>query len=517
MKRLRPVICSLGAIAGALLWLASPGVAARPHRPGATVLSVGAPAAVQPIAPGFLGLSLEYWAVPLYAGSDYAASYAPAINPVFVQLVRNLAGGQAPVLRIGGDTTDSTWWPVPGATTPPGVSYALSPTWVQITRDLASELRAKLILGINFEADSATVASTEAKALVDGIGRGRVEALELGNEPELYKSFIWGGSGATGRPRSYDFAAFDRDFAAIARSVPGIPLAGPAVGAPHWFGHVGQFLSDQRRVVVATLHRYPLQYCWIPARSPEFPTIGHLFSAWSTRNLAGTVAGVVKAAHARHVPVRIDEINTVSCGDVPAVSSSFASALWGVDILFQMASVGVDGVNMHTFPGAAYQLFTFSRSGGQWQASVAPEYYGLELFSQAAPSGSRLLTVTPAGSRRLKAWATRSRDRTTRVVVLNEGAGTRTVAVHVPGTSPGAGARAGRSRAPGATGTLVRLQAPGLLATDGITLGGEGFGAATETGRPAGRADRAEIRPHAGAYRFTVPAYSAALLTLPSR
>ena len=41
------------------------------------------------------------------------------------------------------------------------------------------------------------------------------------------------------------------------------------------------------------------------------------------------------------------------------VSDTFASALWVLDTLFNLAAVGVDGVNVHTLPGAAYELFTF--------------------------------------------------------------------------------------------------------------------------------------------------------------
>jgi len=41
---------------------------------------------------GFLGLSLEYPAVEAYAGTD-----PRALDPVFLQLVRNLDPGQAPV------------------------------------------------------------------------------------------------------------------------------------------------------------------------------------------------------------------------------------------------------------------------------------------------------------------------------------------------------------------------------------------------------------------------------------
>jgi hypothetical protein len=80
----------------------------------ANVLTVGGPATSRAIPAGFLGLSLEYFAIPAYAGTNPSA-----INPVFVQLVRNLAGGNPPELRIGGDTTDRTWWPIPGCGPPP--------------------------------------------------------------------------------------------------------------------------------------------------------------------------------------------------------------------------------------------------------------------------------------------------------------------------------------------------------------------------------------------------------------
>jgi len=471
----------------------SAGGGAPPQRPDGTVLTIGGPATSRPIAPGFLGLSFEYFAIPYYAGNKPSA-----VNPVLVQLIRNLAGGSAPVLRIGGDTTDETWWPAPGLTRPLGVDYALTRRWMQVTRSLATRLEARLILGVNLEADSTAVAATEARALLAGIGRRRVDALELGNEPELYGSFTWGPSGTPGRPKGYGFGAFDKDFATIARALPNVPLAGPAVGAPHWFRYIRPFLSSQRRVVVTTLHRYPLQLCYVRPGARDYPTVPHLLSAWSTRTLAGSVAAAVAASHARRVPVRVDEMNTISCGWVPGVAQSFTSALWALDILFRMAGVGVDGVNIHTFPGATYGLFTFSDVHGRWRAVVGPEYYGLEMFAQAAPAGSRLFRVSEAGGGELPAWATRARDGTIRVVVMNASTHTRVLAVQAPGRK--------------GTGTLELLQS----GRQGVTLAGEGFGASTTTGLPAGRHRAAKVTPTGPGYVFRVPPASAGMLTIPA-
>ena len=58
-----------------------------------------------------------------------------------------------------------------------------------------------------------------------------------------------------------------------------------------------------------------------------------------------------------------------------------------LDALFALAREGVDGVNMHTLPRSAYELFKFSHAGGHWSATVAPVYYGLDMFARAARAG----------------------------------------------------------------------------------------------------------------------------------
>ena len=75
-------------------------------------------------------------------------------------------------------------------------------------------------------------------------------------------------------------------------------------------------------------------------------------------------------------------------GQARGVSDTFASALWMLDTLFNMASVGVDGVNIHTLPGAALRAVHVqsARTAG-WQAFVHPEYYAMLMFAEAFPPG----------------------------------------------------------------------------------------------------------------------------------
>lgn len=466
-----------------------------------STLSVGTPIG-RPIPARFLGLSLEYQAVAAYAGTD-----PRAVNPVLVQLIRNLSPGQAPNLRIGGDSTDSTWWPVPGAVKPHGIRYTLTPQWVHVTAALARELGARLILGINLELNSAQDASAEAGALVDGIGRRSIVGLEPGNEPELYGSFSYyslpNGQHVTGRPSGYDFSDYLRDFNRIAGSLHGVALVGPATGGPRWIPKLPSFLGAEPRVRVATLHKYPLQTCFIAPAQPQYPTIAHLLSPLASRGLADSIARFVRVAHARHVALRIDEMNTDSCGTAPGVSNAFGSALWALDAVFQMARVGVDGVNLHSYPRATYELFRFTHRGGHWSAFVAPEYYGLEMFAQAAPPGARLLAVTGAPGN-VRAWATRGPDGTVRVVLLNDDtARSQTVTVRIPGVSGKA--------------ALTRLLGKGVSGTSGVTLGGQSYGSVTTTGLLAGHSTVATVSKTSRGYVVKLPRASAAMLTIAPR
>jgi hypothetical protein len=463
----------------------------------ATTVTIGGPQAVHQIRPGFLGLSLEFPTVEAYAGIDPAA-----LNPVFLRLVRNISPGQRPSIRIGGDSTDWAWWPVSSVHRPRGIRISLSPLWLQVTRALAADLNAKLILGINLEADNAKLAGAQADAFESEIGPSRVQALELGNEPELYHGYGWyknaKGDEVPGRPANWSFDRYLADYSKIERSLPRVTLAGPSIGSAHWLAQLGSFAKAQRgKVRVVTVHRYGLVHCSTRSKAPS---IADLLAPEASSGLAKTTVPLVATAHAHGDSIRVDEMNTVSCGGTPGVSNAFASALWTVDVLFAMARAGVDGVNLHTYSGATYELFTFKPFDGVWTASVKPQYYGMLLFAQAAPPRSRLLRVRGAGGP-VRAWATRAPDHRTRVVLINDDPlHSRVLTVRVPGRA--------------APASLERLQAPRLGATAGVTLGGQSFGAVTTTGQLAGTLQVTTVKPGGGAYTVSLPSGSAALLTV---
>ena len=501
------------AAVAAVAALAVPGVAAAKEDPAS--MSVAARSITRPIAPGFLGLALEDSGISVWADPGSAQP-----NPILVQLIRNLDPVGRPVIRIGGLSTDHSWWPVPRMKAPLGITYTLTPAWAQSLQALARAVNAKLVLGVNLEADSPVVAQTEADAFLSSIGRSYVSALDIGNEPPLYPSLPWYrlrggtlfpwysnvGTPVFARAPSWGPAAFLREYARILDALPRIPIAGPDTQRASFFAAYARLLSPHSRVRMLASHGYGLNNCVTNPASAAYPSIPHLLSDYALHDLLNTLIPYVGLAHADGATFRIDEMGSVTCNGRVGVSNTMASALWAAAALFSVAQDGVDGVNLHTYPGLSNGLFDFTDSARGWTAAVHPFYYGALLFARAAPAGSHLLHVSLSGPPTLHGWATTGPGPVRHVLLLNDSlTNTAAVVLRAPHDVLGAG-----------TAQLQRLTAPSASATGDLVLGGRTFGAVTTTGQL--RAPVSDPVPaHGGAYRVTVPAASAAVLTFSSR
>jgi hypothetical protein len=458
--------------------------------------SVGPTPAGKPIGPGYVGVSMEFSAVHAYTGRDPSH-----VNPVLVQLLRQLAPGQSPVIRIGGNSSDRSWWPIRGVIPPGGVAYTITRDWLETTHALAAALNAHLILGVNLAAGRPALAAAEARAYLGAIGRQYIDSIEVGNEPDVYGQFVWyrapDGKVFFARTKSYSLSDYERDFAHWQAALPTVPLAGPALAETTWLNGLPSFLDRASHLSLVTVHRYPLRGCIHDPTSPLFASIPNLLADSSSSGLAQEVAPSVAVANTHGLPLRLDEINSVSCSGATRVSDTFASALWALDMLFNMASVGIDGVNFHTFPGARYALFSFSHSAGGWSAFVLPEYYGMLMFTQAAPPGAQLLPVSaPSGP--LKVWATKTPSGQVHVVLINKSLTDSTsVSVSVPGAS---------------SASVEWMQAPSASSNSGVTIGGQSFGNRTTTGT-LGPMQTGTLSALLGTYTIDVPPASAVMLT----
>jgi hypothetical protein len=456
----------------------------------------------RPIAPGFLGFSFEYRAVREYTGSN-----PRAINPVLVQLIRDLNLKQSPVLRVGGNSADQTWIPARGVKVNPSINFTITPSWLATTRALAEQTGGRLILDLNLKLDSAAEVAAEAHAYQTGIGTSNIKALEIGNEPELYPITPYyfrkpNHTPVYPRPKTYNRAAYLKEMTAFAKPLSGFPLAGPATGNYRWLTRLPNLFKAEPKLKIVTYHRYPLIRCFSKPGDAGYPSIPNLLSPRAARGLLSGAGPYIALAHAHRATFRVDELNSVACKGQPGVSNTFASALWMLDTLFAMARSGVDGVNIHTLPEAIYHPFTFQQMNGQWEASVFPEYYGMLLFTEAAPPGSRLLSVPAPADPDIRVRATRTPSGLIHVVLINDSLTTdQTIALRSP---TGAGK----------TAVVERLSAPGgATATSGVTLAGQSFGEQTSTGTLTGAFHADHLTPTGGQYLIKLPASSAAMVS----
>ena len=372
----------LGAGAAAILAVTGGEVttgAASARAPAAASVSVTPSTVTRPIAPDFLGLALEFSTVPSWVGSG-------APDPVLLHLIRNLTPTGRPSIRIGGLSTDRTWWPAQGLRPPKGVTYALSAGWSQRLTALARALDARLILGVNFEADDRGVAGAEARALQATIPARYLSLLDLGNETPLYTSVPWyrisggtllpwystAGQAVFSRAPSWGPASFVRDYDRILGALPQIPIAGPDTQNVGLLRRLWPLLSPRSHVRMLTSHGYGLNTCVTDSHVPTYPTIAHLLNRYALDDLLAGLSPSIAAAHRTGASFRIDEMGSVTCGGYPGVSDTMAAALWAAQALFSVARAGVDGVNLHTYPGLSNALYDIGGRAGGLTARRAP-------------------------------------------------------------------------------------------------------------------------------------------------
>ncbi len=466
-----------------------------------------------PIPRNFLGISLEYEPAMLWGGNDTVP------NVPFIRLLRQFTdtGNGPPVLRVGGGSTDDSWWNPDVKPPPPpgGTSYGIRPAWIEAVRALVSRTGSPLILGLNFLQGDPQFAVDWAREAMKGFGRSRIMAFEIGNEPDIYTIRPF-GTHKHARSRPYTFTRYLRElrpFITRLRAMrPRPPLAGPVACCFEEFQRglptlLRRFGSDLKLV---TYHAYPLNNCQRP-----YPTISTLLRSTTTTTWPQNVfTPLVAVARQRRKKVRITESNSIACTGLAGVSNTFASALWGTDWLFESLAHGVAGVDITSY-GSNYAPFDLT---GEWHPPALPRpavivhplYYGMLLFARATANRARLVAVDYdlhsvfPDLANVKVWATLDRRRTLRIVVLDKDLRHRAARVRVK--------VAGARRA----GTLIRMTAPSIRSTSGVTLGGQKAGEpSTYSGELEGPVRSEKVRPRGRFYTVRFSGPGAALLTIP--
>ncbi len=443
----------------------------------------------------FLGLSTEYWTLPIWA---------PRM-PLFDRVIGLLhSPGSGPmVLRIGGDSADHSFWEPSGRRLPPWI-FGVTPGWMRDLGALVNRTGSRLIIDLNLVTGSARSAAVWAHAAERGLPRHSIVAFEVGNEPDIYSRWYWTHGVQTPRinadllPRSLTLRRYIADFLAyralLRRAAPGTPLIGPAIAHPtqHATWIADLITAARRSLAAVSAHRYPYSACLRP-RAMSYPTISRLLSERATAVLAQGVRRAVALAHHSGLPFRLTELNSVTCGGRRGVSNTFATALWAPDALFELIHAGVDGVNLHV-RDAINAPFALQR-GGLWPR---PLLYGLIAFTRTLGPRAQLVPVATHVSpeARLKAWAVRVLGHRLHVVLIDKGASPITVELKLPATGPA---------------SVERLLAPSPRSTSGVTVAGQYLG---RDGRWVGRLRTETVTARNHRYAVRIAPFSAAIVTV---
>jgi hypothetical protein len=465
-----------------------------PPLPGAQ-LTIGANATATNLPTSFLGLSSEYWALPLFERD----------MPVFERVLSLLHVPRAGplVLRVGGDSADHSFWD-PTVKRMPAWAFQLTPAWLKSLGAIVRSDHVRLIIDLNLVTDTPLTAAAWARAAETSLPQGSVVGFEIGNEPDLYQRSYWMAAiarsplEATRLPLELTPSLYVEDFhayaIALAQSAPGVPLVGPALAHPSVDkGWISSLIAAERPSLgVVSAHMYPYSACERDPKSRSYPTVARLLSERATAGMAATVAPAVRLAHKAGLPFRLTELNSVTCGGRYGVSNTFATALWAPDALFELARTGVNGVNLHVRADAINAPFLINRTG----LYARPLLYGMLMFTRMLGADTQLVNVQlqARSSLHLKAWATRVSGGILHVLVIDKGSHTVRVDLHLPATG---------------AATVQRLLAPSARSRSGVTLDGQRLG---PDGTWIGQPRTETIARGAQGYELIVPRYSAALV-----
>lgn len=433
---------------------------------------------INPSQPGirikrdFMGLSYEALALPR------SILFRPD-NIMLQKFMQQL--GSRGVLRIGGNYVDQTFWTNQQILSPTNKQF-ITKNDIDNLFNFAGAIGWKVLLGLNLGKSTPAVAAAQAEYAAR-VGKDKLLALEIGNEPDLY---MYNGL----RSKTYNYNDFRKEFTTylneIRAKVPNVPISGPGACMIYncWIFPLAKDLGSQ--VNLLTHHYYRMG-------PPSNPSTNITTLLAQDDRIEKFVQAVRTTAAQQGLQYRITESNTVYNGGKQGISNVFAAALWAVDYMFTLAKYGAAGVNFHGGGNGLYTPIT----DGYGIYSARPIYYGLLLFKLA--SQGRLLPVTISQTTvNLKAYAVLADNQNVLLTLINKDQTQKaTVLIDVKGKSPQA--------------TVLRLTAPSLVSTSDIKLGGNSVNPDASWSSSSG--EKIQKSGSNNYYAVSIPAGSAALIT----
>lgn len=312
--------------------------------PAATLtLGTGGPGPAVPV--DFIGLSYEVMQL------EDPAFFSPA-NIGLVQQFRNLAAHG--VLRLGGNTSEFSWWKAtpesrpPQRTShasdvgepPPTTIYAVTPEAIRNLRGFLDASNWTCIYGLNLGYGTPETDIAEAVYVYQTLGP-RLQYFQVGNEVDMFDRHLRD-------KETWSVDAYLQDWLTIARAVqkacPNASFGLPDVASKvEWLAQIADrwpSLPDKPRVTTLS-HHY---YAGGPPANPELTAEQLLKPTPRVTQMAEMTRGAALRMGARY---RMTEGNSCYQGGKPGVSDVLAAALWSADYALRLMSLGYSGINLH--------------------------------------------------------------------------------------------------------------------------------------------------------------------------
>ena len=196
---------------------------------------------------------------------------------------------------------------------------------------------------------------------------------------------LYGGNGI--REPGYTYAEYDAEWSAyaadIAAAVPKAPIKafqGATVAGTTWYRDLTAYAAEHRaQLATVSVHTYPTTHC-----NGRNVTIAQLLADVASQSEANelTALSLPSDLSALAIPLQLGEGNSASCGGFPNVSNVFASALWALDELYNLAGAGLKGFNFHGGGPStqSYSALVYANASSD-RPLVQPLFYALQMFA----------------------------------------------------------------------------------------------------------------------------------------
>ena len=264
------------------------------------------------------------------------------------------------VLRLGGNTSEFSWWKAKESDTapvrkgnvndpgepPPTTLYAVTPEAIRELKGFLDATNWSCIYGLNLGYGTVETDVAEASYVYKTLGK-RLQYFQVGNEVDMFGRHL--RDKATWNPETYL-----KNWLEIARAVqkacPEASFGLPDVAIDvSWMEQIAArwaALPDKPRVTTISHHYYF-------NGGPSNPAVNIQALLQPDAKVAKTAEMAKAAATTMGVRYRMTEGNTCYQGGKPGVSDVLASALWGANYLLNLMQAGYSGVNLHGGSGHA--------------------------------------------------------------------------------------------------------------------------------------------------------------------